>query len=534
MAFQITSPEELEAWLKDKSDTWAQVVAARCALRAVPFVFNLGLYDKAKLQPQLPLATFRSNTVLLGYLDRIPDQYGIEPHVDAWSAAIAAADFADGRGPIRSRIAAYAAPEAAFDASRAIFDSNIVSPSRLAAAAIQMVCEAAVSVGYAGQQAKADIWASVQADAQALGDGLSAADLSLEQLWPDASAWWKTIWNEARKWLSASGQGFEIWREWYYGRLEGLPHAFADFDDAADETFYRWIVEQDDDWWSREPAEVNAEITEFVNSLRITPPTDEELQQNPRAFTFALDGEGRSELDDEALPNGLQGDDDERDNHTEILRLIENAILATAGNTNAKDMDEPTQLLKEAVGGDIEALRPRFFVLRAGEIIRQVEERESGESMKPQLSEKQRDAYLPLVAALKMIAEFSPKLAELWHGKLGQTGTPLTRDMLDLIAEALRTSGQTTQLAQSVIEASNRQVAPDAPEDDPARIAASETSRNAVRKIGSTLKKAGDGAKDAENIISLGERVVKIWIKVRGKLPSEEVIMRILNSFGGG
>ncbi|UAB77438.1 hypothetical protein INR77_11590 [Erythrobacter sp. SCSIO 43205] len=380
------------------------------------------------------------------------------------------------------------------------------------------------------------LFEAIEADCRFLEEHPTFADLSRARLWlnPPAPACWRKEWDNARKWLSLPGYNFQIWREWYYGRIEGLPHAFADFDNEADGKFYRWIVEQDDNWWSREPAVVNAEITEFVDALRITAPTDEELRQNPRAFTFSLDEEGRSELDEETLPNGLQGDPDERDNHSEILRLIEIALLATAAQTNAKDMEEPTRLLKEAVGEDVEALRPRLFILRAREIIRQVDERESGDSLNPQLSEKQRDAYLPLVEALKMIAEFSPKLAELWHGKLGQTGTPLTREMLDLIAEALRTTGQTTALAQSVIEASNALVAPDAPEDDPARVAASETSRNAFRKMGGTLKKAGEGAKDAENIISLGERLFKIAGIVRDKLPSGEVIARIIASFGGG
>ena len=148
--------------------------------------------------------------------------------------------------------------------------------------------------------------------------------------------------------------------------------------------------------------------------------------------------------------------------------------------------------------------------------------------MNPQLSEKQRDAYLPLVAALEMIAEFSPKLAELWHGKMGQSGAPLTREMLDLIAEALRTSGQTTNLAQSIVEASNRLVKPDAPEDDPARIAASETSRNVVRKMGGGLKKAGDSARAVESMAKLGERGIKIWRSVKDHLPNDETIARIL------
>ncbi len=75
--------------------------------------------------------------------------------------------------------------------------------------------------------------------------------------------------------LSQPEPGFEVWREWYYGRLEGLPHAFASFDDEADRKFYEQIIEYDDDWWSRDPAEVNADIKAFVDSLRKSKATGE-------------------------------------------------------------------------------------------------------------------------------------------------------------------------------------------------------------------------------------------------------------------
>ncbi|WP_162627707.1 toll/interleukin-1 receptor domain-containing protein [Erythrobacter sp. KY5] len=107
-----------------------------------------------------------------------------------------------------------------------------------------------------------------------LDSGLEVAQVKAEPVWQERPDWLERNWTNASRWLSRPEDGFEIWREWYYGRLEGLPHAFARFDAAADDAFYRWIVEQDDEWWSREPAEVNADIKEFVDSLRTPKPDD--------------------------------------------------------------------------------------------------------------------------------------------------------------------------------------------------------------------------------------------------------------------
>lgn len=532
MAVEITSKEELEAWLEDKPREWAQVIALRSALRVFPLVANRKNSRKTSSLPKVILSTLRALIVSSASI-KYPseDMISSAKLEEAANNAARAADMITViHGQSLPVDAAARASSAAFFASSRWGLGHALNAARASEFAAR-------AQAFAVQRGVITSWKITSGDCETLQDGKTPEDLLESRFWLDAPDWWSDAWDQARKWLSSSGQGFEIWREWYYGRLEGLPHAFADFDDEADEKFYRWIVEQGDDWWKREPAEVNAEITQFVDGLRkpkAKPPTEAELAQNPRAFTFALDSEGRSDLDEETLPNGLQGDADERDNHSEILRLIDAALQATASDTNAKEIAGPTERLKEAVGASIEELRPRWFVLRARDLIRWVEESKSDDMRIASLSLAQSNAYLPLVAALRMIAEFSPKLAELWHGKLGQTGTPLTREMLDMIAEALRTSGQTTALAQSVIEASNSQVAPDAPEDDPARIAASETSRNAFRKMGGTLKKAGEGAKGAENIISLVERLYKIGKAIGDRLPSGEIIARILGSFGGG
>ncbi len=117
-------------------------------------------------------------------------------------------------------------------------------------------------------ESREPFWQQLTLDSAALEADADTLAFGFTPLWDLPQNWFEESWDAARKWMSGSGQGFEIWREWYYGRVEGLSHAFADFDDAADEAFYRWIVEQDDEWWSREPAEVNAEIKAFVDTLR--------------------------------------------------------------------------------------------------------------------------------------------------------------------------------------------------------------------------------------------------------------------------
>ncbi len=498
MAVEITSREELQAWLEDKPREWAQVIALRGALRVLPMVADPENREVTSKRPELTFSSLRALAVS-SVAAKVPTD-------DTVRAAAAAA----------ARAAAY-------------------NPAYAAAAAARAAAYYPASAAAAAAAARAAAWEQVSADCTDL-ESMTPEALLSKPLWNTRPDWFQHTWGRASQWLSRPEDNFEIWREWYYGRLEGLPHAFADFDDEADEAFYRWIIEQTDDWWKREPREVNADIRDFVDGLRrpkTSPPTDEELEQNPRAFTFSLNSEGCSELDEELLPNGLQGDADERDNHGEILRLIDLALVATDGDTNAKAIAEPTQLLREAVGETVDTLRPRLFVLRSREVIRWVEDSKGEDLRIPGLSKAQNDAFTPLVAALEMIAEFSPKLAELWHGKMGQTGAPLTREMLDLIAQALRTSGQTTELAQSIIEASNRQVAPDAAEDDPARIAASETSRNIYRKMGGALKKTGDGARAIDSIGKVADRALKMWGSLKGRLPSGDIIERVLQMFGG-
>lgn len=512
MAINITSHEELMVWLAGKPSGSLEVMAFRTALKTAVWAFDPDEWHDEGPARSWVLSTFLALT--------FSSQMIFNPSNIIWSPRIGSGrEVLPSFGP---------APLPSIASNRAVAAGDFAS------FCMTLDYTDLFAAGFRNGDLSLDI---ILDDIDELDRTKNPQRLLQQPLWKDRPVEWSESWDRARRWLSSTKDGFDIWREWYHGRIEGLPHVFKDFDGEADSAFYRWLLEQRDEWWRREPGQINADIKAKVEELRKPePPADEELKQNPRAFTFSLNEDGQSEVDEEVLPNGLQGDADERDNHSEVLRLIDAAIEATAGDTNAKDMGNPTQLLRDAAGDTVEALRPRLFVLRAREIIRQVNEREGGDSLKPPLSERQRDAYVPLVAGLEMIAEFSPKLAELWYGKMGQSGPPLTRETLDLVALAFRQSQQTTEIAQSIIEASNALVKPDAPDDDPARIAASETSRNVVRKMGGALKKADEGAKSVDRVMRLSDRAIIIWNSVKGHLPSNETIARILKwiFFSGG
>ena len=67
MALSITSRVELEDWLQDKPVEWAQVIAARCALRLFPLVFDLGRPEYQAISQQylarLFIYIFRANLI---------------------------------------------------------------------------------------------------------------------------------------------------------------------------------------------------------------------------------------------------------------------------------------------------------------------------------------------------------------------------------------------------------------------------------------------------------------------------------------
>jgi len=151
---EIRYGESFEAWLQDKPNEWAQVLAARIALRVAP------------LAESLTLLTFRAN-----FISSAPSKY---PTDDMRRAALAAADaaLAAARAALAADAAtnaanaAHAAARAAYAAAYTADAAHAAADAALAAAYTADVAHAAADAAVAAAVAAdaATIWGAIRAD----------------------------------------------------------------------------------------------------------------------------------------------------------------------------------------------------------------------------------------------------------------------------------------------------------------------------------------------------------------------------------
>ncbi|XAP77796.1 hypothetical protein ABC955_14635 [Citromicrobium bathyomarinum] len=260
----ITSRGELQTWLEDKPREWAEVIALRAALRVLLFVLQPDTYRSETTRHALIFTCLRAIAVSSGartvsLIDT--EQAAALAAYDA--AAVAAYDtaaLAATRGTVSAT--ADAAHAAAFSARTVA----VAIGTAAATAASQAVAYTARAIASA-TAARSSIWPLVARDCALLADGEVSSDRLLTlHVWPDAPVWFVDSWERGRDWLCRSQDGFAIWAEWYERRIEGKS-AFSGFDDEADNAFYRYLIDQDDVWWKREPTEVNRDIAAKVEEL---------------------------------------------------------------------------------------------------------------------------------------------------------------------------------------------------------------------------------------------------------------------------
>ncbi|WP_226660832.1 hypothetical protein [Alteriqipengyuania lutimaris] len=258
----ITSRVELEAWLEDKPRKWGQAIALRNALRVLPLVLDPGYSTNIADRRALIFACLRAIAVLSGASKIPPDNT-----VRAAAAYTAAIDVAAAAANTAASTAAYAAAAAASAIDVAAYAAADAAYAVHAATHAARAATYAARAAATGGEADAAIWPVIARDCWLLADDEVSSDRLLTlHVWPDAPAWFVDSWERGHNWLRRSNDGFAIWAEWYERRIEGKS-AFSGFDDTADNAFYRYLIDQDDVWWKREPAEVNREIAAKVEEL---------------------------------------------------------------------------------------------------------------------------------------------------------------------------------------------------------------------------------------------------------------------------
>lgn len=502
MAVEITSSEELRAWLESRPLEWSQVVAFRVALRTLVLVLDPTHVHDSNIHSDCVLLAFRtlavSMAIDIGSAGVTLYQYVASDVADAINDAVAKVGCSKFEpGSTAFFLALHATTRAADAAQDVPFaGSDGRNNSQDAAMGAQ---EAIRAIRETGSSA-AGFWHLISQDCEALASGFSPQKLKISMLWDDPPDWWINGWVSARKWLSLPDGGFGIWCEWYYGRVKGLPHAFANFDDAADEAFYRWIVKQEAEWWSREPAEVNAEISEFVNDLRqpdtIGPSflTPAELEQNQRAISFTAESNGQVGLATDRDEESVDHSHAAQERHAEAREEARNALEACRPNvTQATDIEGPLERYLDALGGDTHGISPALLIARGEKLRRLIGTRKDEFGSAIPFSEAQAGCLEDWLTAHNLLVGLDPYLSDIERKARGPDAVPTVLDL-----DALRAVIQSAQAAD-IPNAEASQALTDIAENVPANAAptdrrliqATEAMKNFIRGVGAVVKKHG-------------------------------------------
>jgi hypothetical protein len=250
---QITSREELEAWLKDKPTDWAQVIAVRAALRVLPIAFAPTVSES--WVTNFSFALFRATLVSWDIIN-IP-VYG----KDAMRSARNASENTD-------NYKAQSVSSSAADAAYAAYVSDTDGASDFAADAASNA-EQVLDRGI--------FWPNVAADCNWLESqstiGALASLLAWVALWPEVSPIGLTSeWREASKRLLQIDPSYVVWLNWYDRRIAGEHSAFdipADIDRSYDKAILARISNiENEDFWGKGATYVNTTLQSWIDEAR--------------------------------------------------------------------------------------------------------------------------------------------------------------------------------------------------------------------------------------------------------------------------
>ena len=253
---QITSREELVAWLKGKPTDWAQVIAVRAALRLTPFVF-LNTASDAWCSF---VGRSHFQAISLGWT-----QFNLSGH-----------DTKEG-----ARRGALIASQKAVRASSFAFSSGANSEGFTAAVSVIYVADVdhgnAVYPADAGFQYLSEIaWRNVEFDCQLLDRESKKSTrfaISRAPLWGGGIPLnWADEWSHAATRLLTHDPTYQVWIDWYNRRIEGHGAAFdipGDSDHTEDKKILARLADASDkDFWDKGATYVNTTLQSWIDEAR--------------------------------------------------------------------------------------------------------------------------------------------------------------------------------------------------------------------------------------------------------------------------
>jgi hypothetical protein len=296
--------DEAEEWLMEKPVAWAQVVAARAALRILPQVLNastprqwLDTHAMHLLRASAIIWILRSTS---SFDEKLESRvFGARAAADAAFIVRAAARSADKE--FRQVSLAADSIANATDASRA--DAYAEFATRAAAAAISEASQfefVSQSVILDREWMTANAIAP-QANFELLPDLLnqqpiwlpslmSATDDSIKIQAPDNIShsypdWFGEKWQESRELLLSIDKGFEVWCLWYDSLINGNSYAFSSIPKVEKSIKIR-ILDADDFFWGQDSTIINRSIRQWIDEASLEHEIEQFVLKIPQNYNF--------------------------------------------------------------------------------------------------------------------------------------------------------------------------------------------------------------------------------------------------------
>jgi hypothetical protein len=244
---RFKNDEDVLRWLAPKPREVATVFAARAALRAVPL-----LADRAVDARLSRLRTVARQQVLRAFRGVAVSWAKAAYPGDRAIRAAAATPISDSKLGLPSQLAAeYAAAASAHDETDG-------AAREFATLAVTHAIHACVSANARSIKAVLEAYA---ADADVLDRGISPVAVANSQLWPGPSNTWPLDeWTQLRPVLLTADEDWDVWTDWYEGRLMGR---------TANQALEVKRATIPNELWQRGPRVVNAEIKRLIEDPEI-------------------------------------------------------------------------------------------------------------------------------------------------------------------------------------------------------------------------------------------------------------------------
>ncbi|WP_417820512.1 hypothetical protein [Terasakiella sp.] len=308
---EITSPEELEKWLEEQDKQICVAIAARIALRVVPFLEE----DAHQHGDILVLPSFYA--ISTSWLATTAAAYATTAAAYAATSIVYAATT--------TTSTAYAARATAAAASTAYAATTTTTATVAATVAARATAAAAARATAAAAAAISNVWREISYDVTFLEEGRTVDALMERPLFLGGmDLELKKRWQSMKETLLSLDENWQVWTNWYEDRLVGGPRPNGRLVLEALERERVLITDED---WKKGAAHVNALIAEMEKRYQV--PEPEDLKQRPAIVETEVCEDGKlhrkndeNEITDADLQESLQEAWEAHKDHFEDLKSL--------------------------------------------------------------------------------------------------------------------------------------------------------------------------------------------------------------------